>query len=88
MQGKGRCPVVNEISMSEFGLVTVEEAASFHECEPRTVQKWIKDGLIPVLRAGPGQRCVYLLREKDVKAFTAPPMGRPKKEKPPARKRK
>jgi hypothetical protein len=74
--------MLSEIPLSEYGLMTVDEAAAARGWVVRTVQKWITDGLLPVVCAGHGKRGVYLLREKDVKAFTPPPRGRPAKEKP------
>ena len=64
--------MVTEILLSEFGLVTVDEAAKMRGCAVRTVQKWVADGILPALCAGKGRRGVYLLR-----AFTPPPRGRP-----------
>jgi hypothetical protein len=66
-----------------------QEACQVREWVARTVQKWIADGLLPILCAGYGKRGVHLLREKDVKAFTPPPLGkRPKTEKPAPKKGK
>ena len=69
--------MVSEIPLSEFGLLTVDGAAALRGWRVRTVQKWIADGLLPAVCAGKGRRGVYLLREKDVRAFTPPTRGRP-----------
>jgi predicted site-specific integrase-resolvase len=74
--------MISEIPLSDYGLVTVDDAAQRRGWVVRTVQKWIMDGLLPVVCAGKGKRGVYLLREEDVTAFTPPARGRPKKDAP------
>ena len=45
---------------------------------PKTVQNWVRAGLIPALVVGSGRGGgSYLLRTKDVDAFEPPPRGRP-----------
>ncbi|WP_439622334.1 helix-turn-helix domain-containing protein [Gemmata sp.] len=72
--------MVREIALKDVGLLSVADAAAELGAAPRTVQKWIADGLLPVVVAGGGMRTVYLLRAADVKGFTPPPMGRPRKD--------
>ena len=79
--------MVDEIPLSEFGLTTVEDAAVSKGWGVRAVQNWINAGLLRAVRAGSGQRCVFLLRVKDVGAFTPPPRGRPKAESEPKKAR-
>jgi len=71
--------MVTEIPRASVGLMSVEEAAAARGWAARSVQNWIKAGLLPVVIAGGGMRTVYLLRAKDVEAFTPPPRGRPAK---------
>ena len=74
--------MISEIPRAELGLMTVSEAAELRGWVVRTVQKWIADGLLPVVCAGDGRRGVYLLRVKDVKTFTPPTRGPKPKDKP------
>ena len=75
----------SEIPLSKYGLVTVDDAAATKGWAVRSVQNWIAAGLIPFVRAGTGRRCVYLLREEDVKTFIPPARGRPPAKKPAAK---
>lgn len=80
--------MISEVRRSDYGLMTVEEAAARRGWAVRTVQKWILDGLLPVVCAGHGKRGVYLLRQKDVDGFEPPARGRPPKADAPVRKGK
>lgn len=82
---------MREVPLADVGLLSVAEAAARLDVAERTVQKWIQDGLLPVVVAGGGMRTVHLVRLADVKAFEPPPRGRPHKEEPvkkPARRTK
>jgi hypothetical protein len=76
---------LKEIPLSDFGLETVADAASRRGWTVRTVQNWIALGLIAAVRAGTGQRAVFLLRTADVDKFV-PPLRGPRP--PEKRKRK
>lgn len=69
--------MISEIPRSEYGLETVAEAANRRRWAVRSVQNWIMAGLLRVVCAAEGRRGVYLLRIKDVDAFTPPLRGRP-----------
>ena len=71
---------VREISLESLGLISVEDAAALKGVTPRSVQRWIADGLLPAIQAGSGNKLVYLLRRRDVERFTVPARGRPAKE--------
>ena len=73
-------PVV-EIPLKRMGLLTIQEVAAMHGRGVRVVQRWIADGRIPAVVVGSGNRTVFLVRVEDAKKFTAPPNGRPTKEK-------
>ena len=81
---------MREISLSEFGLETVAGACARKKWSPKSVQNWVKAGLLPAVPVGAG-RGTYLLRVADVDAFETPRRG-PKpgnqnaKKKPPAKK--
>lgn len=70
---------VIRIPPAEFGLLTVEEAAEIRGVDVRTVQRWIAAGSIPAVVIGSGKRAAYLVREKDVRAFSPNAVGRPVK---------
>ncbi|MFO0806015.1 MAG: helix-turn-helix domain-containing protein [Gemmataceae bacterium] len=69
-----------EVPLSAVGLLTLAEVAERLECSLSAVQKWAAAGLLPVVVAGSGSRRTYLVREKDLKGFTRPTMGRPRIE--------
>lgn len=71
---------IKQIPLSAVGLLTLPEVAERLECSLSAVQKWTASGRLPVVVAGSGSRRTYLVREKDLKGFTRPPMGRPRKE--------
>jgi hypothetical protein len=65
---------VREISLSEFGLETVTVACARKKWSPKSVQNWVRAGLIPAVPVG-GGRGTYLLRVADVDAFAPPARG-------------
>jgi len=71
---------VDEVPLSEFGLVSVEDFAKKCKRDVRAVQRWIADGAIPAVVVGSGNRTTFLLRKSDVQRFTPPPRGRPRLE--------
>lgn len=66
-----------EKKLSDFGLVTVEEAAAARGWAVRTVQRWIADDLLPAVAVGEGRNRKHLLAAADVDAFTPPARGAP-----------
>lgn len=65
------------LKLSEFGLMTVEEAATVRGCDPSTVRRWASRGEIPVLQVGTGRSAKFLLRKSDVDGFSPKPVGAP-----------
>jgi excisionase family DNA binding protein len=41
-------------------LLTVKQVAEFDQCSEKTVRRAIKDGLLQVLRVGPGGRLIRI----------------------------
>lgn len=66
-----------EFTLESVGLCTAEEAARMKDKAVRTVQRWIEDGDIPAAVIGSGRYKKYLLKIKDVEAFTPAPRGAP-----------
>ena len=66
-----------EVPLSEFGLLTIVEAAALKGCTPRSVQNWIAAGRLPAVVVGTGPKRIFLVRAKDVKRFEQPSRGRP-----------
>jgi hypothetical protein len=74
--------MVRELSLAEFGLELVSEACARKGWAAKTVQNWIRAGLLPAVVLGTGRGATFLVRIKDVDDFEPPPRGRPPKEKP------
>lgn len=72
---------IREIPLSAVGLLTLPQVAERIGASLSAVQKWATAGLLPVVvvSAG-GTRKTYLVREKDLKGFKRPTMGRPRKD--------
>jgi predicted site-specific integrase-resolvase len=64
------------IPLSDFGLMTVAEAAAHRGITPRAVLNWINAGLLPVTVAGTGLKRVYLIPTHEVKRLESPKKGR------------
>lgn len=72
--------MVQEIPLGDFGLETVSQACARKGWAAKSVQNWIRAGLIPAVAVGGGRGSgTFLLRTKDVDAFAPPPRGRPPK---------
>ena len=71
--------MADERPLSEVGLCTPEEAAArrLPPVAVRTVQRWIENGYLPAYPVGTGRYRRFLLRIKDVDAFTPPSAGAP-----------
>lgn len=65
------------IPLSEFGLVSVEEAARLRNCDPSTIRRAASRGDLPCVVVGAGRSAKFLLRKTDVEAFEARPRGAP-----------
>lgn len=63
-----------EIPLSEHGLATVADVVAAKGWSAKTVQNWVRAGLLPVVPVGSG-RGTFLLRLSDVEAFVPPPRG-------------
>lgn len=68
---------MREISLADHGLETVADACARMGWAAKTVQNWVKGGLLPAVVLGTGRGSTFLLRVKDVTAFAPPPRGRP-----------
>lgn len=87
---------VRELPLSDFGLETVEQAATRRGQSPATVRKLVADGVIPAVVIGTGRSARYLVRPGDVDKVPVRGKGAPKgnenakkpAKKPPARKPK
>ena len=84
---------MREIPLSVFGLESVPDvsARKGDGWSVRAVQNWIAAGLLPVVVVGVGRSAKFLLRTRDVDAFSPPGRGRKAVVKParkPARKKK
>ncbi len=71
---------IHEVPLSAVGLLTLPQVAAKLGCSLSAVQKWTAAGRLPVVVAGTGSRRTFLVREKDLKGFKRPAMGRPRKE--------
>lgn len=79
--------MVREIPLGDFGLETVAQACARKGWAAKSVQNWIRAGLIPAVAVGGGRGSgTFLLRAKDVNEFTPPPRGRPKVQPEPPKK--
>lgn len=68
---------LNELPLSGFGLLSVEDAAARRGVSPDTIRSWFKKGL-PVVPVGKGRnRTVHLVPIKALDAFTPGPRGAP-----------
>lgn len=66
------------LPLSQFGLLTLDEAAALRGVDPRTVRRWIASDLLPAVAVtGPG-RVVYLVRAADVRRAKPERPGRKK----------
>lgn len=82
---------MRELPLSRFGLMTVGEACARYGWAAKTVQNWVRAGLLPAVVVGAGRGGgSFLLPAADVEAFTPPPRGRPpaKPKKPAPKGRK
>ena len=68
---------VRELPLSEFGLETVENAASRRNQHPTTLRKLVAVGVMPAVVVGAGRSARYLLRPADVDALPVKTPGRP-----------
>ena len=74
------------LPLSDFGLVTVPEACALRGWAAKSVQNWVRAGLMPAVVVGTGRSAKFLLRRSDVAAFVPPRRGpKPKPKPPPAR---
>jgi excisionase family DNA binding protein len=68
--------------MKDFDLLTTEDVAERLGVSVRTVQKWVKLGILPsietTIRAGGGP--VRLIRVSDLAGFQRPRRGRPPRQ--------
>lgn len=69
---------MKSLDLSEFGLCDVAGACAIRGWSPKSVQNWVRSGLLPALVIGSGRGATFLLRVADVQAFVTPPRGRPK----------
>lgn len=67
-----------EIPLSDVGLLNLKDVADRLQCSLSAVQKWTAAGLLPVVVAGSGPKRTFLVREKDLKNFKRPTLGRPR----------
>lgn len=76
--------MVREIPLGDFGLETVAQACARKGWAAKSVQNWIRAGLIPAVAVGGGRGSgTFLLRTRDVDTFAPPPRGRPKLQQEP-----
>lgn len=68
---------IREMRLDEFGLMTVAGAAALKACSEKTVQNWVRAGLLAAVVLGTGRGAIFLVRGADVKALVPPPRGRP-----------
>lgn len=70
-----------ELDLADYGLMTVQQVAESRGCHPRTVQRWIADGLLSAVSVrGQGPHAVYLVPVKLERKFVPPvKTGRPRK---------
>lgn len=68
---------MRKIPASDFGLISVEDAAARRNVNERTIRAWITGDLLPVVVVGSGKRETYLLRAADVAALIPPRRGAP-----------
>lgn len=76
---------MNELPLSRFGLVTVDEIAAKYGVGPRAVQNWIRDGLLPAVVVGSGNRATHLVPAASLRGFAKPKKGPVPKAKPVAK---
>jgi hypothetical protein len=83
---------MQKIPLSDHGLVTVAGVCASKGWSAKTVQNWVRAGLLAAVPLGSG-RGMFLLRIADVESFVPPPRGpkpgtkyKPRAEKKPARK--
>ena len=62
------------IDPRSLGLLTVDRAAELRGVWPKTVLRWIREGLFPVVVVG-DSRPVYLIRREDLDRFSQPKRG-------------
>lgn len=79
---------MREIPLSEFGLATVAEVCARKGWAPKTVQNWIRSGLLAAAVVGSGRSAKYLLRLADVEDLVPPRRGAPPGNRNAARKKK
>lgn len=70
---------VRELSISEFGLETTEQAAARRGQHPATLRQLVADGTIPAVVLGAGRTRRYLVRPADVDAVPVRGRGAPAK---------
>jgi hypothetical protein len=84
--------VLREIPLSDFGLETVAQACARMDWAAKSVQNWIRAGLLPAVSVGGGRgHGTFLLRTEDVDAFELPargPMPKAQREPKPAAAKK
>ena len=57
----------SEIPQSEGYLLKGEVAARLRK-QPRTIERWMRDGILPFLKLGKGRRATVLFRWPDIVA--------------------
>ena len=71
---------IRVVELSDYGLLSVADAAARRGVSARTVQRWVAIGGIPVALAAAGRNGtggVYLIPVKELDAFQPGPMGAP-----------